>query len=182
MLYQILTLLLEVVTGVVGGACLLRFYMQTQRVSFANPVGRLVMGLSDWLVLPLRRLIPSVGSYDSASLLGAFLLQLAQYLILWLALGARTGGAAVPLLALFGLARLAISGVTGLVIVYALLSWIQNQSPFSDLVDRLCAPLLRPLRKVLPLVGGIDLSPLALLVALQVMAIVLGSVQYHLTF
>jgi len=180
MLYQILTLLLEVVTGVIGGACLLRFYMQTQRVGFANPVGRLVMGLSDWLVLPLRRLIPSVGSYDSASLLGAFLLQLAQYLILWLALGARTGGAAVPLLALFGLARLAISGLTGLVIVYALLSWIQNQSPFADMIDRLCAPLLRPFRKMLPLIGGFDLSPLALLVLLQVLAIVLGSLQLHL--
>ena len=108
--------------------------------------------------------------------------QVAQYLILWLVLGARTGGSAVPVLALFGLARLAISGITGLVIVYALLSWIQNQSPFADMVDRLCAPLLRPFRKMLPLVGGIDLSPLALLVALQVIAIVLGSLQYHLSF
>ena len=182
MLYQILTLLLEVVTGLVGGACLLRFYMQTQRVGFANPVGRLATALSDWLVLPLRRVLPSVGRYDSASLFGALLLELAQYLILWLVLGARTGGAAVPVLALFGLARLAISGITGLVIVYALLSWIQNQSPFADMVDRLCAPLLRPFRKMLPPVGGIDLSPLALLVALQVIAIVLGSLQYHLSF
>jgi YggT family protein len=182
MLYQILTLVLEVVTGLIGGACLLRFYMQTQRVGFANPIGRLAMGLSDWLVLPLRRVLPAFGRYDTASLLGALLIELAQYLILWLALGARTDGSAVPVLALFGLARLAISGVTGLVIVYVLLSWIQSQSPFSDMVDRLCSPVLRPLRRMLPLVGGVDLSPLALLVVLQIIAMVLGWVQYHWTF
>ena len=53
----------------------------------------------------------------------------------------------------------------GLVIVYAILSWVQSDSPLVDVIDRLCAPLLRPFRKHIPLVGGIDLSPLALLVA-----------------
>ena len=83
----------------------------------------------------------------------------------------------LPLLALFGLLRLVISALTGLVIVYAILSWVRADSPIVDVIDRLCAPLLRPWRKLIPLVGGIDLSPLAFLVVLQVAAIVLAYVQ-----
>jgi YggT family protein len=177
MIAQIISLLLDVVTGLIGGACLLRMYMQQQRVPFGNPLGRLVFALTNWLVLPLRRILPAVGSVDSASLIGALLLQLAQFGLLWLLAGAQGSGAVVPVLALFGLVRLVLSGLTGLIIVYAVLSWVQTRSPLVDLVERLCAPPLRPLRRIIPLVGGMDLSPLALLVLLQVLAIVLSSAQ-----
>ena len=175
MLYQITSFLLDVAVGLLGGACLLRLYMQYQRVPFGNPVGRFVFALTDWLVLPLRRVLPPVGKLDTASLVAAFLLELAQYTVLWL-IGVGTL-AALPLLAAFGLVRLVISALTGLVIVYAILSWVQSDSPLADIIDRLCAPLLRPFRRVIPLVGGIDLSPLALLVALQIAAILLGGLQ-----
>ena len=175
MLYQIISFLLDVAVGLLGGACLLRLYMQWQRVPFGNPVGKFVFALTDWLVLPLRRVLPPMGRLDTASLVGAFLLELAQYAVLWL-LGVGTL-AMLPVLAIFGLARLVISGLTGLVIVYAVLSWVQSDSPLVDIIGRLCAPLLRPFRRVIPLVGGIDLSPLALLVVLQIGAIVLGAIQ-----
>ena len=58
MIVQILQFLLEVACGLVAGACLLRLYMQAQRIPFNNPVGKLVFALSDWLVLPLRKLVP----------------------------------------------------------------------------------------------------------------------------
>jgi YggT family protein len=83
----------------------------------------------------------------------------------------------VPVLALFGLVRLAISGAIGLVIVFAILSWVQADSPIVDVIDRVTSPMLRPFRKVIPLVGGFDLSPLALLVLLQVAAIVVANLQ-----
>ncbi|MHB1410060.1 MAG: YggT family protein [Acidovorax defluvii] len=136
MLFQILSFLLDVASGLLTGACLLRLYMQLQRVSFANPVGRLVFALSDWLVLPLRKLVPSAGRWD-----------------------------------------LSVSGLMGLLIVYAVLSWVQTRSPISDVITRLCEPLLRPVRRVLPLLGGVDLSPLVVLVLLQVVMIVLGHLQ-----
>ncbi len=177
MLFQITSFLLDIAAGLLGGACLLRMYMQYQRVPFGNPVGRFVFALTDWLVLPLRRLVPSRGRVDVASLVGAFLIELAQFVLLWLMLERATGLAVLPVLALFGLVRLVISGLTGLVIVYAILSWVQSDSPLVDVIDRLCAPLLRPFRRYIPLVGGIDLSPLALLVLLQVAAIVLGYLQ-----
>ena len=181
MLYQIISLLLEVATSVFAGACLLRLYMQYQRIPMSsrsgNPLGRFVFGLTDWLVLPLRRVVPAMGRWDMASLVGAFLLELVQFFLLWLLAGGVGGLFAVPILAAFGLVRLAISGMTGLVIVYAVLSWVQTQSVMSDVIGRLVAPALTPIRRFVPLVGGIDLSPLVLLVLLQVASIVLGHLQ-----
>ena len=67
--------------------------------------------------------------------------------------------------------------MTGLIIVYAVLSWVQSRNVLSDIIERLCAPPLIPIRRVAPLVGGVDLSPLVLLVLLQVASIVLGAIQ-----
>ncbi|TFZ04078.1 YggT family protein [Ramlibacter humi] len=180
MAYQILSFLLDVTAGLLGGACLLRLYMQYQRVPFGNPVGRFVFALTDWLVLPLRKVLPPVGKTDTASLVGAYFIELAQYLILWATFYRVTPLGAVFVLAVFGLARLALSAMTALVIAYAILSWVQADSPLVDIIDRLCAPLLRPFRRVIPLVGGIDLSPLALLVVLQVASMVLGAAMSQL--
>ncbi|MBS0390909.1 MAG: YggT family protein [Proteobacteria bacterium] len=177
MLFQILSFILDVASGLLTGACLLRLYMQLQRAPFANPVGRLVFALSDWLVLPLRKLVPAAGRWDLSCLVAAFLLQLVQYLLLWLLLGAGIGLAWLPWMAVFSLLRVAVSGLMGLMIVYAVLSWVPTRSPIGDVIARLCEPLLRPVRRVLPLVGGIDLSPLVLLVVLQVVSIVLGHMQ-----
>ena len=181
MLFQIVSLLLEVVFGILSGVCLLRLYMQYQRIPMSarsgNPLGRFVFALTDWIVLPLRRVLPSMGALDTASLVAAFLLQLAQFGLLWLLAGGTGGFFAVPILAAFGLMRMAISGMTGAIIVYAVLSWIQTHSPMADILERLVAPLLMPIRRFLPLVGGIDLSPLVLLVILQIAAIVLGNLQ-----
>ncbi|HEY8048551.1 MAG TPA: YggT family protein [Ramlibacter sp.] len=177
MAYQIISFLLDVAAGLIGGACLLRLYMQYQRIPFGNPVGRFVFALTDWLVLPLRKVLPAVGKVDTASVLAVYLVELAQFALLWLIAGRGSGLEMLPLLAVFGVVRLVISGLTGLVIVYAILSWVQADSPIAAVIDRLCAPLLRPWRKLVPLVGGIDLSPLVFLVILQVIAIVLAYVQ-----
>ncbi len=181
MLYQIVSLLLEVAVGVVSGACLLRLYMQYLRVPMSlrsgNPLANFVFALTNWLVLPLRRVFRPLGQLDSASLVAAYLLQLTEFGLLWLMAGDMDGFLAVPILALFGLIRMALASMTGAVIIYALLSWVPSHSVLSDVIERLVAPALVPIRSVLPLVGGIDLSPLILLVILQVLSIVLGSLQ-----
>jgi YggT family protein len=180
MAYQIISFLLDIAAGLLGGACLLRLYMQYQRVSFGNPVGRFVFALTDWLVLPLRRVLPAIGRLDTASLVSVFLVELAQFGILWLLAG--QPGVVVSLLgiAVFGLVRLTLSGLMALVIVYAIMSWMRSDSPIADVIDRLCAPLLRPFRKLIPLVGGFDLSPLALLVVVQVGLLVLWGLAGYL--
>ena len=177
MAYQIISFLLDIAAGLLGGACLLRLYMQYQRIPFANPVGRFVFALTDWIILPLRKVLPPVGKVDTASVVATYLIELVQFGLLWLAAGRGGGLEMLPVLALFGVVRLVISGLTGLVIVYAILSWVRADSPIVDIIERLCAPLLRPWRRFIPLVGGIDLSPLAFLVFLQVLAIMLAYLQ-----
>ena len=82
----------------------------------------------------------------------------------------------LPLVSLIGLLQLAVSGLTALLIVYAVLSWVPSASSMlHDLIARLAEPLVRPLRRFIPLIGGVDLSPLAAIVLLQVVAIVLGN-------
>ncbi len=181
MLFQIFSLLLEVVAGVLGGACLLRLYMQYQRIPMSarsgNPLGRFVFALTDWLVLPLRRFVPAAGRWDLSSLLAAWLIELAMFSLLWVFTSFVASYVSVLILAAFGVVRLVISGLTGLVIVYAVLSWVQSRTVLSDIIERLVAPFLAPIRRFVPLVGGVDLSPLVLLVLLQVAAIVLGHLQ-----
>ncbi len=184
MLNQIIVLLLQVGVGLVAGTCLLRAYMQYQRVPLSarsgNPLGPFISALTDWLVLPLRRAVPPIGRWDSASLVGAYLLEIAQFIVLWLLAGAHAAPLSVPALAAFGLLRLVLSGLSGLVIVYAVLSWVQAESAMSSMASRLVAPLLEPIRRFVPLAGGVDLSPLVLLVLLQVAGIVAEAAQSSL--
>jgi YggT family protein len=181
MLYQIVSLLLEVAAGLLTGVCLLRLYMQQQRIPMSarsgNPMGPFMFAVTDWLVLPLRRVLPAIGRWDTASLVAAFLTQMALFGAQWLMLGGGAGWIGVPVLALFGVASTVIKGLMGLVIVYAVLSWVQTQSQLSDLLERLVAPVLMPIRKLIPLVGGVDLSPLVLLLLLNIAGIVLGALQ-----
>jgi len=179
MLYQVISFLFEVAATLVGGASLLRLYMGWRRMSMANPVGRFVMALTDWLILPLRRLLPPRGSIDAASLLAAWLVKMAQYAAMLLMLGSQAW-AVLPVLALLGVAKLAVSVATAIVLVAVILSWTQSRSPISDVFERLSYPLLAPFRRFIPLIGGIDLSPLALLVVLQVVSIMLGAAQASL--
>ena len=177
MLYQIPSFLLDVIVGLLGGACLLRLYMQYHRVPFGNPLGRFVFAITDWIVLPLRRIVPPIKRWDLASLIAAWLLVMAKFVLLWLLMGGLGRWAILPLVSLVGLLQLAVSGLTALLIVYAVLSWVPNASSMlQDLIARLANPLVRPLRRFVPLIGGVDLSPMVAIVLLQVGAIVLGSV------
>jgi YggT family protein len=177
MLYQIVSFLLDTAVALVAGACLLRLLMQRFRVPFGNPVGRLVFALCDWIVLPLRRVIPAAGGWDLASLLAAWLLVLAKLLILWALIGGRAPIAYLLIASVFGLLQLVISVLTAMLVVYAVLSWVQPQSPVMPILDRICSPLLTPLRRALPQIGGIDFSPLVLLLILQVLGMLLGGLQ-----
>ncbi len=179
MIVQILQFLLEVISGLIAGACLLRVYMQAQRIPFNNPVGQLVFALSDWIVMPLRKVIPNRSKYDLSSLVAAVVVVLVQYVLLWLLMGAGGNPLVVPLLALFGLLRMVLTGLIVILIVYAILSWVQPHSPIAGVLHRLSEPLLRPLRKVIPLLGGVDLSALVAIIALQVLLMILGNLQFN---
>ncbi len=181
MFSQIFSLLLDLVAGILTGGFLLRLYMQYLRIPlsarFGNPLGRFVLALTDWLVLPLRRLFPFVGGLDTACLVAIYALQCSMFGLLWLLAGVGGSFASVLVLAAFGVIHTAVTGMTGIVIIYAVLSWVPGRTVMTDLMDRLVTPPLTPIRRVLPLLGGMDLSPLVLLVLLQIIAIVLAHLQ-----
>jgi YggT family protein len=177
MLYQIVYFLLDVAIGLVVGACLLRVYMQYQRVPFDNPIGHMVFALSNWIVLPVRRVMRPTGRLDLPVLLIAYVLTLCKYLFAWLVVGAGWNAAMPLVMAAFDLLRTTVYGFMGLMLVYVVLSWVQVRPGMGYVVERLCEPPLRPLRRVVPLLNGLDLSPLVLMVALQVVLMVLDRLQ-----
>jgi YggT family protein len=177
---QIISLVLDVVAGLIAGACLVRLAMQWQRIPFNNPIGQFIFAVSDRLVMPLRRWVPALGRLDTASLVGAWLVKLTQFTVLWFLGGGQGGLLFVLVLSVIGVMKLAISCLTAVVLIHAVLSWVQPGSMNLMLIDRLCQPWLAPIRRTIPLVGGIDLSSLVLLVLLQIASMVLGSIQVGL--
>jgi YggT family protein len=187
MLYQIISYVLETVTAVVAGACLLRAFMQYCRAPFSNPIGEMVFALSNWLVLPLRKTMGQIkgpgkgsGSLDWPSVVAAYLIELAHAVLLWVLAGANHQLAPlgdVPVFALFALGRLALSGLTGLVMFYVILSWLNPASQAFGLLSRLVEPLLEPVRRVVPLFGQVDLSPFVVFVLLNIASMVWAGLQ-----
>lgn len=165
MLYQIASLLLEVVGGLIVWASLLRLYMQYQHIpmsrSSGNPMAEFVFAITNWLVLPLRRVVPTLGRWDTACLIAAYLVQLVLRFALWLLSVAYEPIASVPVYAAFDLPRTAIFGSLLFVGIYAILGWAQLNSSRTYFLERLVLPLLAPIRRVLHPIGGVDLSPLA---------------------
>ena len=182
MLIQMASLILQVIVGMLAGTCLLRLYMQWHRIPLAakagNPLGPFIFALTNWLVLPLRRILPALGRLDTASAVAAYLVVLGKIgLMILLGMG---GGEwwMIMWVAFLDLLGLCLSGLFGLVLVHVVLSWVRTDSPMADWVDRMVLPLLWPLRRILPTLGGIDLSPLVLLLLIQLCAVVLRHLQY----
>lgn len=177
MWFQMVNLVLEAVTGLVAGTCLLRVAMQAQRISFQQPLGRFVFAVTDWIVLPLRKVIPPLSRWDVSSLVAAWLIKVLHFLLLWLLMGMHGQLGLLPLVSLVGLLQLAISAVSALVFIYAFMSWVQPHSPFMHVADRLVQPWLDPVRRVVPLIGGVDLAPLVLILVLQLAGMLLAGLQ-----
>ena len=171
---QAIAFLLDAVASFFCTLFLLRFLMQAMRVSFAGQIGDFVVKLTNWAVKPLRGFIPGIGGYDWASLIAALGVQLAlSGILLGLAgpsLNADGGTLALMVLwfAVRALLRLAVYILIGALILQAVLSWINPYSPLAAPAYQLTRPLLDPIRRILPTISGIDLSPLVAILLLQV--------------
>ena len=181
MLIQIANLILQVLVSIVAGACLLRCYLQWLAFNLgagqSKSIGAYILPLSNWIVLPLRRFLPSIGRFDLASCVAAYLLILCKIAILLFISGATSIDISWLALALIDLLDLALSGLVGLVFASIILSWIGAGTQIQFLVSLLVDPLLAPIRKAMPNFGALDLSPLALLLILQVLQIILGNLK-----
>ncbi|GJI88599.1 membrane protein [Rugamonas sp. R1(2021)] len=168
---SIVMLIVDAIATLLGGALLLRFWMQAIRVRPPSSVAQFTFQLSDWLVRPLRRIVPGVGGYDWASLIGAFLIVLLATSVLFLA-GWTTQ--AVLLVALQRFLQWILYGFMALLVIEAIFSWVNPHAPLAPFVRALNEPLLKPIRRMVPLVGNLDLSLLVALILLQIAQILLG--------
>jgi YggT family protein len=166
-LHSIFTLIVDAIAGLLGGVLLLRFWMQVVRIRPPNALGHFIFQLTDWLVKPLRRLLPGVGGYDWASMIGAILV-----IILSIAINLLSASAFTPeflvLLSLLRFFEWVLYGFMGLIIIEAVFSWVNPHAPMAPFIRALNEPILRPLRRIVPLIGNVDLSPLVALILLQI--------------
>ncbi|CAH0253072.1 MULTISPECIES: YggT family protein [Pseudomonas] len=142
---------------------LLRFILQLVRADFYNPLSQFIVRATHPLLKPLRRIIPSIGGLDLASLVLALIVQFVLMALTLMLMGVGVGD---PLLILVW----SIIGVTALLlkvfffalIISVILSWVAQgtHNPAALLVNQICEPLLAPIRRILPNLGGLDLSPI----------------------
>jgi YggT family protein len=175
MLNEALMFLLDVLVQPFAAILLLRFHMQWLRAPVRNPVGELVMVLTDFAVLRARRFVPSVMGMDSASLLLALLVEM-LYLtgFVWVQ-GVPLHGFPLPglmLLAIVKLFKISLYLLMAAVFMQAILSWVNPYTPIAPLLTAITQRFLQPLRRAVPMLGNVDLSALLLFVICQLIVIV----------
>ncbi|MBL8259267.1 MAG: YggT family protein [Candidatus Competibacteraceae bacterium] len=154
---------------------MLRFLLQWVRADFYNPLVQFLVRITNPLLLPLRRIVPGYKGLDVASLVLAFLLQLLEVVLVTLLLSRDAGIGGSLLLAAGELFKLLINIYLWGLIIQVVLSWV-NPDPYhpaARLLSQLTVPLLRPARRLLPPIAGVDLSPMLVIVGLIFISLLL---------
>jgi YggT family protein len=169
--------IVDTLVGLYQIVLLVRLLMQLTRADFRNPVGRAIVQLTDPLIMPLRRVLPPVRRVDSASVVAILMVAVAKVWLLQLLFGYGLPGLAT-------LARLVPRDIVDLVlrtylysmILHAILSFVSqgNYSPAQSILASICNPVLNPIRKYIPSIAGLDLSPLWACIAIQALRIVIA--------
>jgi YggT family protein len=181
MLYDMFSFVVEIVAGIFAGFLLLRFWMQALRLRPPSSLGQAIFQITDWLVKPIRRVVPGFGGLDWASLIAAFLVALVSILLESLFSGQFHIGFII-LAAVLRLLQWVLYGLMALLVLEAVLSFVNPYAPLAPIIRALNAPLLAPIRRLMPPIGGIDFSVLVALIILQLLSRVLMSALPRLYF
>ncbi|MCF7981982.1 MAG: YggT family protein [Pseudomonadales bacterium] len=155
-------------------AVLLRFLLQIARADFYNPLSQAIVKVTDPALRPLRRIIPGIGGIDLSSLVLALIIQIAAICLIFLLLGQNVPNfLLVTLWACVGLAASVLNIYFYALIIVIVLSWIAPQSynPGAILVQQITEPIMRPARNLIPPIGGLDLSPIFIFIAINLIEI-----------
>jgi len=158
---------------------LLRFWMPWLRADFRNPLAQGILRFTSPLVVPVRRLVPSFGRLDTATVLVAFVIQYLTVLLLLLIMGRTAGIAAIALTALVKLVVLSINLFVYAIFIRIILSWISQggYNPATAIITTLTEPVLRPFRRLIPPMGGFDISPIFAIILLLAATIVVNGLR-----
>jgi len=174
MFAQIATFLIDTIVSFLVFLLLARFHFQWLRVPFRNPMGEFLLATTNWIVIPARRVIPGLAGLDLPTLLLAWVLQALGIWAQAAIAGAEPSVLAVAAIAGVDLVRYSVYILVFAIFVQVAISWINPDAPLGPFFDMVTRPFLRPLRRFVPPVGRVDLSPLVLLVILYVLLIPLN--------
>jgi YggT family protein len=172
-------LIVNTLSGLFLFVVVLRFLLQAVRADFYNPLSQFIVKASNPLLLPIRKLVPGLGGYDIASLVLAVLVQLVAISLTLSVLG-------VWPLPILNIAIWSVLGTAGIfldlyfwgLLIIIIISWVapNNPNPVIDLLKQIIEPVMKPIRKVMPDMGGLDLSPIIVIMVLRVAETLLGAV------
>jgi len=147
---------------------LLRFWLPWLRADFRNPLAQGILKLTSPVIIPVRRLVPSFGRLDTATILVAFVLQGLALLLILLILGASANFSTIAISALAKLVLLSVNLFMFAIFIRIVLSWIApgQYNPATAIITTLTEPLLAPVRRIIPPLGGFDISPIFVIIAL----------------
>lgn len=184
MISDILHLLINVVFSLFGIALLIRAWMFTIRLHPFNPYSQAIIRATDWLVQPIRKVVSVGNRIDWPSLLACWLTAFLFLILTWVVL---TGQLPMPntllpaiLASFFTVLKWAFNLILWLTLIQVVLSWVNPLAPIMPVLHTITAPLLDPVRRIMPNLGGIDFSPLVLLILAQIAMMVLQHLAFRL--
>lgn len=170
-LTEAMVFLIRVVMGLYVTIVLLRFLFQLSRADFYNPFSQAIVKLTSPVVVPMRRVLPSIGRIDTSTLVLAFIVEAAMIFIILQVRGFDISILKLGMISLFGLVHEVLDIYMIALFIVVILSWVApfSRSPGAVLVHQLTEPLLRPVRKILPPLGGFDFSVMVVLLLVYVL-------------
>ncbi|MBK6957821.1 MAG: YggT family protein [Nitrosomonas sp.] len=184
---QILIFLLDTILGLLSLALLLRFYFQLLRVPYYNSISQFLIAATDFIVRPARRFIPGWAGIDLSTLILAWLMESLIVTSVYMVQGydfAENIGAASGVMGLLGIVeiiKVTLYIVLIMIIMQAVLSWVNPHSPLAPLLDSFTRPFLAVFRKRIPPIANVDLSPLFVLILIQVLLMLVAGVHKEIT-
>jgi YggT family protein len=169
---EIFTFIVDSIALLFAGFLLMRFWVQALRVRPPAQLAQAIYQITDWIVQPLRRILPGIGGYDWASIVATLMVGfLVSVLDIWLFQPVSIINLIV--IAGFNVIEWAVYGLIGCLVLEVILSWVNPYAPMAPFFRSLNEPILAPLRRAIPQIGGIDFSPLVALLAFQILLRVL---------
>ena len=158
---------------------LLRFWLPFLRADFRNPIAQGILRLTSQLVVPVRRIVPPIGRLDTATVIVTFALQYLAILIILTISGITAGILPITITALVDLVLLSVRLFTFAIFIHIILSWVApgTYNPATAFIAMLVEPVLRPFRRYIPTIGGLDISPIFAIIGLQAIAIYISTLR-----
>jgi YggT family protein len=181
---DILLILIEIGSSLMGAILMARAWIHAVRLHPFNPVSQTIYQTTNWLTQPLRKIFPAGHRIDWASLVAAFLVALLSVALRWMVANAAIFPASlIPSfvgVSIITLATWLLNLVFLLTMAQAILSWMNPMATIMPVLRVLTDPLLAPLRRLLPAPGGLDLSPIALLILAQISMVIIKKIVFSL--